>query len=212
MSAVSKIKAYLKIGIIFLFLLFVLSLLKYMGDLLYSYGPVISKKDISRPAIIICLAGGRGRINAAIGLYNRGFGQSLFIIGAGRKTNLNSIIKNLKPNVRAGMSREKIQRVVIENESRNTIENAFAISHLLRRHPENAKIILITSSYHMRRSLLILNKVLKEKREIYPYIPKETKNITKKNWTYSWSSIVLTMVESVKLILAHIFVPLLEIF
>lgn len=47
---------------------------------------------------------------------------------------------------------------VIENESRNTHENAVFTKHLLEQEKISGKLLLITSAFHMRRSLACFNK------------------------------------------------------
>ena len=51
--------------------------------------------------------------------------------------------------------------------AKNTIENAFEANVWLKNNPEITKIILITSYYHLPRSILIFEKKIQENVEIY---------------------------------------------
>ena len=73
-------------------------------------------------------------------------------------------------------------------------------------------MILITSAYHMRRSLLILESALRGQVTVVPYTAKEGAAILRDNWTQTWIGIGVTLQETGKLILAQIFIPMLEIF
>ena len=46
------------------------------------------------------------------------------------------------------------KRVVIENQSRNTLENSFAVRKLLK----GDRIVLVTSAYHMKRAAIMFTK------------------------------------------------------
>ena len=62
--------------------------------------------------------------------------------------------------------------VLIENVSRNTYENAFYSAKLLReKYPDGGKFLLITSAFHMRRSIACFNKT-GLKTTIYPVDPR----------------------------------------
>ena len=49
--------------------------------------------------------------------------------------------------------------ILVENKSRNTRENAKFTAELLKQHPELENNVLITSAFHMRRSLACFQKV-----------------------------------------------------
>ncbi|SFD07620.1 YdcF family protein [Ruminococcus albus] len=80
--------------------------------------------------------------------------------------------------VTLGVPREKI---ITERESMNTADN-FMYSEVLLREilPEGGKIILVTTAYHMRRALLMANKMLPK----YGFIPCPVQkgSATKENW------------------------------
>ena len=130
-------------------------------------------RDLSSDAIVV-LAGGKGRVDEGIRLYRTGKGERLFLIGvdpAVRKTDLFAE----KPGERSG------EQVYLEKASRNTLENAIFAREMLLSYNIRS-IILITSRYHMKRSLLIFRNILPKDIAIYPY------PVTGKSTTDSWWS------------------------
>lgn len=81
--------------------------------------------------------------------------------------------------------------IIIENDSLNTIENIlFSLTKLQRTCGLNniKKILLITTTYHMRRSLAIANYLFPEQIKIIPHTAND--NITKRtNWMKSKTGI-----------------------
>ncbi|WP_316805123.1 YdcF family protein [Pedobacter nototheniae] len=64
----------------------------------------------------------------------------------------------------------------IENQSRNTIENAKNSFSLIQKYKANANVLVITSAWHIPRSKLIFDKVFGKKLTYYPtnYLGKTT--------------------------------------
>ncbi|CAH0242188.1 hypothetical protein SRABI27_02749 [Pedobacter sp. Bi27] len=58
--------------------------------------------------------------------------------------------------------------ILIENQSRNTIENARYSLALIAKNKPKAKILVITSAWHIPRAKLIFDKQAKQKIEYYP--------------------------------------------
>jgi len=58
--------------------------------------------------------------------------------------------------------------ILIENQSRNTIENARYSLALIEKSKSKAKILVITSAWHIPRAKLIFDKQAKQKIEYYP--------------------------------------------
>jgi len=81
---------------------------------------------------------------------------------------------------------------LIENESRNTHENAVFTKHLLEREKISGKLLLITSAFHMRRSLGCFNKegLFPDtfSADIYSKQIKQKKNI-------DWGSLIIPSIE-----------------
>jgi len=117
-------------------------------------------RDVRTDAIVV-LAGGRGRIEEGVRLYREQPGSALFLIG-------------VDPTVRKGdLFRERRgerggEDVYLEKVSRNTLENALYARQILERHNVRS-LRLITSRYHMKRSLLIFRSMLPRDVAIYPH-------------------------------------------
>jgi uncharacterized SAM-binding protein YcdF (DUF218 family) len=120
----------------------------------------VSQRDVKTDAVVV-LAGGKGRIEEGIRLYREGRGERLFLIGvdpAVRKTDLYREI----PGERSG------EEVYLEKVSRNTLENAILARQMLLQYNVRS-MLLITSRYHMKRSLLLFRNVFPKDIAIYPY-------------------------------------------
>ena len=138
------------------------------GDI-YEYEDTVEVSHLPEVDAIVCLAGGRGRIAAAGDLWYRYWKivntpsspiqklPVLYFSGVGRQVNWAITAKQLKPQVLQVIHPENI---VIENESSNTDTNA----RWLFRYAQKARwknIVLLTSSYHMKRAHFIFDHVLK---------------------------------------------------
>lgn len=130
------------------------------------------------PDAVVVLAGGRGRIEEGVRLYREGKGQRLFLIGLGPSVKKTDLYKESE----GGRSGEQ---VFIEKVSRNTLENAIFARELISRNNVRS-MLLITSRYHMKRSLLIFRSLLPKDIAIYPH-PVASKNSTEAWWSHSGS-------------------------
>ena len=54
--------------------------------------------------------------------------------------------------------------VSYDKNATNTIENAFEVKNWLHENPEINNLILVSSYYHLPRSFLIFNNIIKEKK------------------------------------------------
>ena len=198
-------KSSLWSGAIAILLLSFFAFFRLLGDQLYDYPPNPAITSIPQHSVIVSLAGGKGRIETAFELFANGTGEELFIIGAGPKTTLNSLIKILPKELIEKLDPLRREKIYLETESRNTIENSYAITHRLKKIPID-NIILITSSYHMRRSLLILQNSLGSAAKITPFTP-EKESINKGNWFRTWLGIEITAYEYAKYLFVRIMLP-----
>ncbi|MEE2700411.1 MAG: YdcF family protein [Bacteroidota bacterium] len=98
------------------------------------------------------------RILHAIKLYQQGVVKKILISGG------TGLISGLdvreSPNLRRYLIDIGINKddIIIEKESRNTIENAKYSAVILNRDFENGKFLLVTSALHMKRALLCFEK------------------------------------------------------
>jgi uncharacterized SAM-binding protein YcdF (DUF218 family) len=180
--------------------------IKFLGDQLYDFpiNPTIQTQK-GHP-LVACLAGGKGRIEAAMDLFASGVGSELFIIGAGPKMTVPLLLKNTDKNVVQKLSNLKIGAISLERESANTIENAYVLERFLVEQPLIQDVIVVTSGYHMRRSLYVLNTLLQRKVNLIPYTPPD-EAFDRDNWWHSRVGIVVTLEEYFKYLGAQIVIP-----
>ena len=139
------------------------------GDI-YDYKDTAIGDSLLPVDAIVCLAGGRGRILAAGELWYRYLDRVLeatadsqtpipilYFSGLGHQANWSLLTRQLSRRVLQVVQPED---VVIENESANTGENAkWLLKIAQERHWK--RIILLTSSYHMKRANYVFAQVLK---------------------------------------------------
>jgi uncharacterized SAM-binding protein YcdF (DUF218 family) len=123
----------------------------------------VENRDGNKIDVVLCLAGGKGRIPAAVSVWQKLRIQNekappvLFLSGVGPHANEITLIEQGVPKDLV----KTIQRdeIVFENVSTNTFENTQIFSSFV--HQKKWKnVLLITASYHMRRSNDILRKAL----------------------------------------------------
>ena len=114
------------------------------------------------------------RLLNTIELYKKGIIEKIIISGASGSMSSEmkeaSLLKYFLVDI--GIPNEKI---IIEEKSKNTYENALFCSGMLNKmHPnKNTEVLIITSNYHMRRSVACFNKM---NIKTDPYVKKTTKN------------------------------------
>ncbi len=200
-------------GAIAIFILLLIASIRVLGANLYEYpqNPSIADLPRDKEAALICLAGGRYRIEAAFFLYAQGVGNRLLIVGAGPKATRDGLSKLQAVNSAQKIPWDRYDRIEVETDSRNTIENAFAVKRFLELHPSVRKIVLVTSSYHMRRAIFMIASQIDQKIEIVPYAPESTE-ISVQNWWHSWLGISVTVEEYLKFLAVRILLPIIGSF
>lgn len=198
-------------GALSILLLSLICAIRLLGDRLYHYPANPEISGIPSDSVIICLAGGKFRVEAAYSLYAEGVGKSLVIIGAGKKSTAAGLGKAHAEPTLTKISPERFAQIQVETESRNTIENSFAVSRYLQQNPSVKSIVLITSGYHMRRAQVMIENQIDHGVKITPYTsPNEA--IGRDNWWHTWLGIQVTIVEYFKLMLTTLLLPQLKSF
>ncbi len=136
------------------------------GDI-YEYQDTVDGVHLPPVDAIIVLAGGRGRIQAAGDVWYRYWETTregkakhpplLYISGMGPQSNWQTLARQLRRGV---LETLKPEDVILEKESQNTEANALWVA----RHAQQkgwSKVLIITSSYHMKRSRFMFEKILK---------------------------------------------------
>jgi uncharacterized SAM-binding protein YcdF (DUF218 family) len=109
----------------------------------------------TRPAdAIFVLTGGEGRIQEGFRAWSGGAARELYILGAGRRIPVTRIVPEA-----ARLPAEALSRIHVEGWSENTLENAFSAKYAVGE-GKYTSAILVTSSYHIPRAVLVFRKVL----------------------------------------------------
>jgi uncharacterized SAM-binding protein YcdF (DUF218 family) len=116
----------------------------------------------SRTDAIVALTGGSQRIGDAIDLLAQGYGRRLLITGVNERTSRDEIAR-LNP----GQRRLVECCVDLDYRARNTIGNAIETRRWMEDHRFRS-LIVVTSNYHMPRTLVELDNVLPQARKV-PY-------------------------------------------
>ena len=115
----------------------------------------------TKNSLIVVLTGGKGRIEKGIELLKEGNGKFLLITGVFQKEK----VKNkylFKDNINL-----KECCIFFEEKAKNTFQNATEVSNWLKEKKVNIDSIqLITSYYHIPRSLIIFKKFFPNKKLI----------------------------------------------
>ncbi len=177
----------------------------WAGDV-YDYQDTVARGNLPQVDGIVCLAGGRGRIGLAgdIWLQYQEMSQVkksktvpvLYLAGMGPQVHWLQVIKQFKPQVQKVIGPEN---VFIENESSNTVANAVWLAEFARKKNWH-QILLLTSSYHMKRAQLIFEKVLKTRGNS---VQLDTLSVyqdpfSRAHWRYDTNGMRVTLFEYVK--------------
>lgn len=118
---------------------------------------------------IVALTGGAQRIGDAIDLLAKGYGRRLLITGVNERTGRDEIAR-LNP----GQRRLLDCCVDLDHRARNTVGNAHETRHWMERNRFRS-LIVVTSNYHMPRTLLELDSVLPASEKVpFAVVPEGT--------------------------------------
>ena len=111
---------------------------------------------------VVVLTGGKMRIEKGMEILQKGYADKMFISGVFMPSEIETKFKIEK-------SKKDLLECCINygEEAKNTIENAYEAKLWLKNNPVLTKIILITSYYHLPRSILIFERKIKKNVEIY---------------------------------------------
>ncbi len=144
---------------------------------------------------IVALTGGAQRIGDAIDLLAKGYASRLLITGVNERTSLDEIAR-LHP----GRGRLIECCVDLDYRARNTIGNAIETRRWMRDHGFRS-LIVVTSNYHMPRTLIELDHVLPDARKVpFPVVPE---SLAIGSWWRSPSTARLLAFEYAKLLAVY---------
>ncbi|MBJ6727711.1 YdcF family protein [Geomesophilobacter sediminis] len=159
-------------GLISLIVLLCLVLSVLFVDFVYKTFS-LKQREVHADAIVV-LTGGRGRVDEGVRLYREGQGRLLFLIGVDPSVRKSELYKG-----------EGSDGVILEQVSRNTLENAIYARDLIMKHHVNS-IKLITSRYHMKRATIIFRNALPKDVAVYPH-PVDSRNLKEEWWNHGGS-------------------------
>ncbi|NBU21454.1 YdcF family protein [bacterium] len=186
-------------------------LILFCAGEIYRYHDTVQGSSLPEVDAIVCLAGGRGRLSAASQVWYTYAEQAqlglkkvpvLYLSGVGPQSNWPQLAWQLKPGAKFAKAKMiSPENVVFENESLNTSENA----KILLRYAQSKrwkKILLMTSSYHMKRAQFIFNHILTTQES-----PVEVETLTviqepftTQAWITDWNGARVTLFEYFKLL------------
>lgn len=150
------LKILASIMCVFIFTLDIVDFVK-----IFNAKPTIIEKSNTIDGIVV-FTGGEDRIKTSIDLLSNGIAKHLFISGVNPDTNKYNISEqiHIDPNL--------IDCCIdLGNDAKDTFENAVETTGWIREN-QYKNVIIVTSDYHMKRSLLIL-KNLSEDTNFFPY-------------------------------------------
>jgi uncharacterized SAM-binding protein YcdF (DUF218 family) len=140
---------------------------------------------------IVALTGGAQRIGDAINLLAAGYGRRLLITGVNERTSREEIAR-MNPT-----QRQLIDCCVdLDYRARNTIGNAIETRRWMRMHHFRT-VAVVTSNYHMPRTLIELAHALQDSDRFVPH-PVVTEGFDADTWWHSAPSARLVASEYVK--------------
>ena len=128
--------------------------------------------DSSNDTGIVVLTGGKMRIERGMEILQKGYAEKMFISGV-------FMPSEIETKFRIEKSKKDLLDCCINfgAEAKNTIENAVEVNQWLSDNSEIIKIILITSYYHLPRSILMFEKKINRNLEVFPVPAVEKVNL-----------------------------------
>ncbi|MCO5090783.1 YdcF family protein [Bosea sp. (in: a-proteobacteria)] len=149
-----------------------------------------------RTDAIVVVTGGAQRVGDAIGLLGAERGERLLISGVNEKTGREELVK-LNPAARNLLA----CCVDLDYRARNTIGNAIETRRWVRRHGFRS-LLVVTSNYHMPRTLAELSHAMPEVRLVaHPVV---TDHIDAAGWWNRWPVVKVLVPEYAKYLVARL--------
>ena len=156
----------------------------------------LNEASAPRTDAIVVVTGGAQRVGDAIGLLHADRGSRLLISGVNERTGREELAK-LNPKAREALA----CCVDLDYRARNTIGNAIETRRWVRQHGFRS-LLLVTSNYHMPRTMLEFNHAMPGVR-IVPY-PVVTDQVDVTAWWKDWHTIRLLVPEYAKYLVANL--------
>lgn len=157
----------------------------------------VATDEITYADAIVVLTGGTGRVEEGLRLFREGRGGYLILSGVEETSTLDTIFpgRNLKTTV-------DTSRIIIDIESRRTLDNAFNVKKIVEDKGFKS-LILVTSNYHMKRAFTLFSKAIYGDVKLYRH-PVRGPNFKDEEWWQSQKSLKLVTSEFFKYTWFHI--------
>ena len=159
MKSYKKIFSFFLLSLIAGFFWWVLLLFNTFPKKVY----LTSLSEIPGKVGVVVLTGGKNRIEKGVDILSKGYGDELLISGVFMPSEIEA---------KFSLEREKKELfkccVSFDQKSQNTLENAEEVKKWLNQNKDIKSIILVSSYYHLPRSIMIFEKKIKSDVKIYP--------------------------------------------
>lgn len=118
----------------------------------FAYQLPLKKNDIAKADAIVVLTGGKNRLNYGLELLAANKAPDLFITGVHEKINEEDLLNLTPDDLRDRITNKVDEHVILGRKAWNTIGNAEETQEWIQNRTIQS-IILVTSNYHMPRSL-----------------------------------------------------------
>jgi uncharacterized SAM-binding protein YcdF (DUF218 family) len=150
---------------------------------------------ISTDAIVV-LTGGKQRLETGVALLAAGKAKKLFISGVNPQVDRDALLRALGP-----AARQETCCIVLGHRAENTFENAYETAGWMRAEGY-ASLRLVTSWYHMRRSLLEFARVMPQATIVAH--PVFASHVDPESWWGRHGAVALVLAEYDKYLLASL--------
>lgn len=144
----------------------------------FTYKTFSYRQNTQKVEAIVVLAGGKGRVEEGVRLFRESRAKHLFFVGVDP-----SVIKSDLYRPKHGDP--SADNVILENASRNTLENSIFGRDLIVRSGVHS-VLLITSRYHLKRASILFRNSLPRNITIIPY-PVDSVNLKESWWNHGGS-------------------------
>jgi uncharacterized SAM-binding protein YcdF (DUF218 family) len=171
------------------------------GFVWFSIPPAAENQPEPTDAIVV-LTGASLRLPSGVDLLREGKGRALFVSGVSRQVDLDDLLRQA-----GGATPQSLTRcIVIGYQAENTVGNAIETAQWMRRQGYHS-LRLVTSWYHMRRSLLEFRRAMPDA-AIVPH-PVFSGQVKRQGW-WAWRGTAGLLIGEYGKYLAALFLPVVD--
>lgn len=144
----------------------------------FTYKTFSYRQNTQKTDAIVVLAGGKGRVEEGVRLFRASRAKFLFFVGVDPSVRKSDLYRPKHGDPSA-------DNVILENASRNTLENSIYGRDLIVRSGVHS-VLLLTSRYHLKRASILFSNSLPRDITIIPY-PVDSVNLKESWWSHGGS-------------------------